>query len=107
MHPRRPDLPFSVWSLAKLADFLVAEGVVDDISHEGLRTLLREEGVTFHRLRPGSPPKTRDIRRRRPASSTCMRSPAARWSPGRATCRWWSAWTNSGGWASSPGGSPR
>jgi hypothetical protein len=28
-------LPFSTWSLAKLADFLVAEGVVDDISHEG------------------------------------------------------------------------
>jgi transposase len=40
-------LPFSVWSLAKLADFLVAEGVVDDISHEGLRTILREEGVSF------------------------------------------------------------
>jgi transposase len=40
-------LPFSTWSLAKLADFLVAEGVVDDISHEGLRTLLREEGVSF------------------------------------------------------------
>jgi hypothetical protein len=33
--------------LAKLADFLVAEGVVDDISHEGLRVLLREEGVSF------------------------------------------------------------
>lgn len=44
----RPDehgLPLSTWSLAKLlADFLVAEGVVDDISHEGLRLLLREEG---------------------------------------------------------------
>src|SRR5271170_6148491 len=35
--PAEYDLPFSVWSLAKLADFLVAEGVVDDISHEGLR----------------------------------------------------------------------
>jgi transposase len=45
--PAEHDLPFSVWSLSKLADFLVAEGVVDDISHEGLRTLLREEGVTF------------------------------------------------------------
>ena len=40
-------LPFSTWSLAKLADFLVAAGVGDDISHEGLRALLREEGVTF------------------------------------------------------------
>jgi transposase len=45
--PQDHDLPFSTWSLSKLADFLVAEGVVDDISHEGLRTLLREEGVSF------------------------------------------------------------
>jgi len=50
-HPADHGLPFSVWSLAKLADFLVAEGVVEDISHEGLRTLLREEGVTFQRLK--------------------------------------------------------
>ena len=41
------DLPFSTWSLSKLAEFLVAEGVVDDISHEGLRDLLRKEGVRF------------------------------------------------------------
>ena len=39
--------PFSTWSLSKLADFLVAEGVVEDISHEGLRVLLREQGVSF------------------------------------------------------------
>ena len=44
-------LPFSTWSLAKLADYLVAEGVVDDISHEGLRALLREEGVSFQALK--------------------------------------------------------
>ena len=44
--PVEHGLPFSTWSLVKLADFLVAEGVVDDISHEGLRILLCEEGVT-------------------------------------------------------------
>ena len=49
--PSEHGLPFSAWSLSKLAEFLVAEGVVDDISHEGLRTLLREEGVTFQRLK--------------------------------------------------------
>ena len=49
--PIEHGLPFSTWSLVKLADFLVAEGVVDDISHEGLRILLREEGVTFQRLK--------------------------------------------------------
>lgn len=45
--PRDHGLPFSTWSLTKLAEFLVAEGVVEDISHEGLRMLLRNEGVSF------------------------------------------------------------
>ncbi|MET7460238.1 helix-turn-helix domain-containing protein [Nonomuraea sp. NPDC005501] len=49
--PAEHGLPFSTWSLAKLADFLVAEGVVDDISHEGLRGLLREEGVSFQHIK--------------------------------------------------------
>jgi transposase len=49
--PEDHDLPFSTWSLSKLAEFLVAEGVVDDISHEGLRALLREEGVSFQALK--------------------------------------------------------
>ena len=38
-------------NLAKLADFLVAEGVVEDISHEGLRALLRAEGVSFQAVK--------------------------------------------------------
>ena len=50
-HPADHGLPFSTWSLAKLAEFLVAEGVVDDISHEGLRVLLRAEGVSFQRVK--------------------------------------------------------
>jgi transposase len=49
--PVEHDLPFSTWSLTKLAEFLVAEGVVDDISHEGLRMLLREQGVSFQRIK--------------------------------------------------------
>jgi transposase len=49
--PHDHDLPFSTWSLHKLADFLVAEGVVEDISHEGLRELLREAGMSFQRLK--------------------------------------------------------
>jgi transposase len=49
--PQDHELPFSTWSLAKLADFLVAEGVVDDISHEGLRVLLHQQGVSFQRLK--------------------------------------------------------
>lgn len=49
--PEEHHLPFSVWSLSKLADFLVAEGVVDDISHEGLRALLRDEDVSFQAVK--------------------------------------------------------
>ena len=44
-------LPFSTWSLTKLAEFLVAEGVVDDISHEGLRVLLQKEEVSFQAVK--------------------------------------------------------
>ena len=49
--PAEHGLPFSTWSLAKLADFLVTEGVVDDVSHEGLRVLPRQEGVSFQRVK--------------------------------------------------------
>lgn len=49
--PVEHGLPFSTWSLTKLAEFLVAEGVVDDISHEGLRQLLRAENVSFQRIK--------------------------------------------------------
>ncbi|WTG24542.1 hypothetical protein OH780_05995 [Streptomyces decoyicus] len=48
--PTEHDLPFSTWSLSKPTDFLVAEGVVDDISHAGLRIMLRErEGFVRRR----------------------------------------------------------
>jgi transposase len=49
--PTDLDQPFATWSLSKLADYLVAEGVVTDISHEGLRGLLRDEGVRFQAVR--------------------------------------------------------
>ena len=43
--------PFSTWSLSKLAEYLTEREVVDDISHEGLRILLREEGVFFQAVK--------------------------------------------------------
>ena len=49
--PTDHGLPFSTWSLPKLADFLVTQGVVDDISHEGLRLLLHQEGVSFQAVK--------------------------------------------------------
>src|SRR6266699_3472361 len=64
--PADHGLPFSAWSLAKLAEFLVAEGVVDDISHEGLRTVLREEGVGRSVLCGEEGPGRAPVRHRRP-----------------------------------------
>ena len=49
--PQDLDQPFATRSLSKLADYLVAEGVVTDISHEGLRQLSHEEGVRFQAVR--------------------------------------------------------
>src|ERR1700691_4357008 len=49
--PQDLDQPFATWSLSELADYLVAEGVVTDISHEGLRQLLREKHVRFQAVR--------------------------------------------------------
>src|SRR5438477_12847329 len=53
-------LPFSTWSLAKLADFLVAEGVVDDISHEGLRLVLKDAGVSVQAIKTVKQSNDRD-----------------------------------------------
>ena len=72
------DLPFSSWSLSKLAEFLVAEGVVDEISHEGLRLLLREEGVTFQRLKTWKASKDPRYADKKARPGSCTRSPTAR-----------------------------
>ncbi|MFB9964023.1 IS630 family transposase [Sinosporangium siamense] len=45
-HPRDLGLPFSVWSLAKLAEYLTATGVVASISRESVRRVLREAHIT-------------------------------------------------------------
>ena len=46
--PAEHGLPFSAWSLSKLAEFLVAEGVVDDICHEGLRACSARKASPFN-----------------------------------------------------------
>ena len=59
----------------------MAEGVVDDISHEGLRALLREECVTFQRLKTWKTSADPDYAVKEAASSTYMPSPTVRSSP--------------------------
>ena len=94
--PQDHRLPFSTWSLAKLADFLVAEGVVDDISHEGLRSVLREEGVSFQALKTFKQSNDPDFEAKRTESLSSMPLPMPASSPKTATRPWSSAWTSSG-----------
>ncbi len=74
--PTDLDQSFATWSLSKLADYLVAEGVVTDISHEGLRQLLPPRGRPLSsgenvealkrpRLHGQARPHRRALRRRR------------------------------------------
>ena len=49
--PADRGLPLSAWSLAKLAEHVVAMGGIDDISHAGLRVLLRDEGASFQAMK--------------------------------------------------------
>lgn len=45
--PRDLGLPFSAWSLSKLADHLVTAGVVASVSRESVRQILRAGGVSW------------------------------------------------------------
>ncbi|WP_326822187.1 hypothetical protein [Streptosporangium sp. NBC_01756] len=92
--PTEHDLPFSTWSLTKPAGLLVAEEAVDDLSHEGLRILLCEEGVSFQRLKAWKISRDPDYAPRRPASNTSTRSPRSY--PKRASPKPASARTGSG-----------
>jgi transposase len=49
--PKTLGRPYTRWSLAKLCDYLVAAGIVEDISIESVRRILDEEGVSFQRLK--------------------------------------------------------
>jgi transposase len=69
--PQDHDLPFSTWSLAKLAEFLVAEGWSTITSHEGLRVLLHQQGVSLQRLKTWKQSRDPTLRPRRTGSCTC------------------------------------
>ncbi|TJZ57432.1 hypothetical protein FCH28_08470 [Streptomyces piniterrae] len=93
--PTENDLPFSTWSLTKLADFLVAEGVVDDTSHEGLRILLREEGVFFQRLKTWKTSRDPDYAAKKARVEHLYAIAEERSYPRPTNRKWSSAWTSS------------
>jgi len=86
--PTDYDLPFSTWSLSKLGEHLVAKGVVNDISHEGLRLLLGEEGVSFQVVNTFKRSNDPTTRSRRTGSCTSTTAATAR-STNSAAIRMW------------------
>jgi transposase len=49
--PHKLGLPFTTWSLRKLRDHLIEEGIVESIAVETLRRVLAERGITFQRTK--------------------------------------------------------
>ncbi len=47
--PEDVGLPFTQWSLTKLRAYLIKKGVIDTISIERLRQILKEEGFSYQR----------------------------------------------------------
>nr|WP_290667599.1 helix-turn-helix domain-containing protein [Ardenticatena sp.] len=45
--PRELGLPFSRWTLHKLAEVAVQQGIVESISHEYVRQILKKAGVNY------------------------------------------------------------
>jgi transposase len=86
--PTDYDLPFSTWSLSKLGEHLVAKGVVNDISHEGLRLLLREEGVSFQVVTRSNDPTIPTTKPRRTGSCISTTSLMARSTASTAIRMW-------------------
>ncbi|GAA4633089.1 hypothetical protein GCM10023196_069230 [Actinoallomurus vinaceus] len=54
-------LPFSTWSLSKLAEHLVATGVVASISRESIRQILRAGGITCQATKTWKAPNDPDF----------------------------------------------
>jgi transposase len=88
-------LPFSTWSLAKLAEFLVAEGVVDDISMRACARSSSPRRCPFKWSKPSRFRPTRTTRRRRIGCWSCTTSQKAELHRGRMTRAWCSRWTSS------------
>src|SRR3984957_16244643 len=88
-------LPFSTWSLAKLAEFLVAEGVVDDISHEGLREVLQKEQVSFQAIKTWKQSTDPDYEAKKNRVLELYESPRAKPGRDRGIRRRCSPWTSS------------
>jgi transposase len=87
--PEERGLPFSTWSVAKLAEYCRSEGLLPPVTDEWVRRLLRREGLTPQRIRTWktsndpafdvkktpSAPSTRNARRARQSCASTSGGP--------------------------------
>ena len=71
--PRLLGLPFGVWSLRKLADHVVKEGLVRKTSRSSLQRILKENGITFQRTKTWKESHDPEFESKKNASSVSTR----------------------------------
>jgi hypothetical protein len=71
-HPQDLGEPFTVWSLAKLADYLITQGVVDRISKETLRQILKDHGINWQATKTWKASNDPEFRPKMDALPICM-----------------------------------
>jgi transposase len=72
--PKDFGMPFTTWSLRKLADFLIARRLVVKTSANMLGRVLRENGVTFQRTKTWKESNDPDFAAKKKRSSASTRS---------------------------------
>ncbi len=73
--PQDLGLPYTVWSVAKLADYLRSKDLLPDVSNEWIRRLLRREGLSVQRTKTWKQSPDPDFEKKKPHSRTLQKSP--------------------------------
>jgi len=72
--PEERGLPFSVWSVPKLAEYCRSRGLIPPVTDEWVRRLLRREGLTAQRIRTWKTSEAPDFDGKKKPSAPSTRS---------------------------------
>lgn len=68
--PQDLGLPYSTWSVAKLADYCRSKDLLPDVSNEWIRRLLRREGLSIQRTKTWKESPDPQFEKKKPHSRT-------------------------------------
>jgi len=66
--PEDLGLPYTTWSVAKLAEYCRSKGLLPDVSNEWIRRLLRREGLSLQRTKTWKKSPDPDFEKKKPHS---------------------------------------